>query len=1281
MRLIAVLRACCKNASRRAILCQNWLSVCSPAITTGRKTSLPPIFRRPARHPVFLLHVAIFCMIVLLPLAPGAAGEDELSEKARMLMEYQSFMRGDRDGGVRFFISASRDMQGTPLAELAVRIAMFYDPAELSNVNVGEVEARRILSAESELSLEHRDILRRFVARSFAAAGRREDAMEVHRRRGLAMSWLLAGPFSGRKGAGFESRDLPEGGEIAYRDVFDELPDGGGFRQWRKTPPWRPIPENRSFPFVRPWKGTGRSDDGSMLMFSCVEVSDADNKSSFHVLSDTSWRLYVDGALLAEVDRNSRESPVEHMVPYSMAPGRHTVIFQVFPPPLGVDREKIRVALRLESTAVVSWNRDAEKPAPARTVNARREARPLRSLQELGREAENRPVLMSAYALACLEQKMPDTAAWWGEAAARMQPKNASLQFIAGLTTSLNPLLPEGRRRDIASSWHRNTLTEKPDVVPSLLFMARIASGVGKAREAAGYLERAYAVNPVSLDVLLARAEWARTFASGGTARAAWDECARVFPNSPAVQIAIASMPYDGFLDMERRLAACRAAAESAPYMAETSLKLAEALADSGNNQEAEFVLRSALEQFAGDAGVLASIANVYARLGLYEDAIRILSGAIRITPDNDAMWRRLGDFHMDSGDQPGAERFWRVSLAANPGQFQLSDMMDYLAGSPTRLSRSGGYDAIALTATADRELYSGDVVRLLDRSVISFLPDGSYRRLTHEIDLARTRRGGESLTGIDESGELLTARIVFPNGNTLEPEPYPGQGGLRLPVIMPGASREVRVLESVHADGGIPEVQPWFFQDPSGKMPLLMSEYVIRTPRNFPLVYAVRNLGNTVDFDFSQEEDVDIYKWTANLSLPSREPDAVHISERVPSVEIGMKTTWDDVVFHELRKLEGKTIPSMRIRAVLANLYQQQPGGSPNPLQAARAIYRYVCDNIDPSPAGNSAAHIHVDRMGDRSLLLLAMLRAAGMDAAPAFARPSAQFMHPPTWELPSRDIFTVPMVRLVIPGGGTYWLDVRFDSLPFGKITDDLSGATLLAFLPNGPLFETLPSLPAEDSISYKERSIKLPAGEEGVEVSGRSLRRGVSGLARDRDLAEADADARKTMLLTSIYPVFPDAVLRQFDAQRTDDTEASSLERYEITARSSIEMRPDGVRAISLCLLPLQVISSETRNLTQRRTACHVKAVHMAEDHNVFRLPEGGSFVRLPEPAHIPSRFGVYQLRILPQGETAVEVVRNYHIPAQRIMPWDWSEFLSFLEKVDLAEKQWFEYVVED
>lgn len=1219
-------------------------------------------------------------IVACLTASWAVGGEAALNDKARMLLDYQSFMRGDRDGAVRFCLNASRELQGTPLAELAVRIALFYDPASLSSVAVGEAEARRILGSDSsDLAGEYRDLLRRFIARNLAAAGRRAEAMEVHRRRGLAMSWLVAGPFTGRGASNFESREFPETGDIFNEDVIKNPPDAERFRQWRRNPPWRALPENRAFPYVRPWRQTGLKDEGAMLLFTGLEMKEGDNRAVFHIFCETSWRLYVDGALVAEIDRSSRETPSEHLVPFSLTSGVHAVTLQVFPPGVGMEMEQVRTAVRLEADVPFAWNRDAVKPQPITSSSSRRDARRMKYLTDLAEARNQSPNLKMAYALACLEQGMRDEAAWWGETAAREAGNDVTLQFLAGVLTSLNPLLPDERRRDFATAWHRRALASNPDLVQSLLFLAKNASDAGRVREANEYLNRASALNPVSLDVSLAMGEWARKYASGSTARMVWDECSKAFPHSSIVQLSIASMPQDGFLDMNRRLEACRAAVEAGPYVPEASLKLAEALADSGNAQEAASVLRNALELFAGEVGVVERISTVYSRLSMYPEAMAALEEAVRLTPDNYLYWRRLGDLCMDSGDDALAKKYWRVSLAANPGQFELVDMLDFLSGSPNRLYNEGGYDAIAITAAVNPAVYSGDVVRLLDRSVLMFAEDGSYRRLTHEIDLARTRRGGETLTGIDSPGELLTARIVFPNGNTLEPEPYPGNDELRLPVIMPGAARELRVLEAAPVEGRVqPVVMPWFFQDPLGRVPFLLSEYVVRTPRNFPLVYVVRNLGSNVEFEFTQEEDADVYRWTAKLNMPSREPDAVHVSERVPSVEVGMKTSWDDIVFYELRQFEGRLVPSMRMRMLLDSLMQTTPDGRPDPLQSARAIYRYVCDNIDPTPTSEIAAHIHIDRMGDRRILLLSLLRAAGLDAYPAAARPGNDFLYPATWDLPRRELFTIPMIRLSIPNGGVYWLDVRFDSLPFGSITDDLSGATVLTFLPEGPLFETLPTLSAQESIAYKERTLRLPGRRgEPLDITGSSVRRGYLGMQRGKELADADAEARRQMILLALYPVFPDAILRRYDVLRSENADASSQERYEITSATRVEERPGGTRAVPLCLLPPQVISQQTRNLTRRQTTCHITTVHMAEDRNVFILPEGASFTKLPRPAQIPSRFGVYQLRVLRRGDKTVEIIRNYHIPAQRIPPWDWADFLDFLERVELAEKQWIMY----
>jgi hypothetical protein len=365
---------------------------------------------------------------------------------------------------------------------------------------------------------------------------------------------------------------------------------------------------------------------------------------------------------------------------------------------------------------------------------------------------------------------------------------------------------------------------------------------------------------------------------------------------------------------------------------------------------------------------------------------------------------------------------------------------------------------------------------------------------------------------------------------------------------------------------------------------------------------------------------------------------------------------------------------------SLLSLLLQGGSGGRPDPESAAKAIYRYVCDNIDPNPAGEMAAHIHADHMGDRRLLLLALLRAAGLDANPAAARPSPDFLHPPSWELPSMDIFTTPLVRLTLPGGVVRWLDARFDSLPFGGIPDDLSGATVLTCLPGGPLFETMPKLPAEDSLVARDMVLRLPdrPGDAAL-ASGRVLTRGVAGLLQSRALEQAGPDERRRMILGMVFPVFPDGVLSYHEIARTERVEASSNFYYELTSRHPLEARPDGAVAISLCLPPPGIISAETRNLSRRRTACHIRSERIAEDRNSFVLPPGASFVRIPGAARIPSRFGVYQLRILPRDDNRLEIIRDYHVPAQRIPPWEWANFLTFLEQIDMAEKQWIEYAL--
>jgi hypothetical protein len=96
-----------------------------------------------------------------------------------------------------------------------------------------------------------------------------------------------------------------------------------------------------------------------------------------------------------------------------------------------------------------------------------------------------------------------------------------------------------------------------------------------------------------------------------------------------------------------------------------------------------------------------------------------------------------------------------------------------------------------------------------------------------------------------------------------------------------------------------------------------------------------------------------------------------------------------------------------------------------------------------------------------------------------------------------------------------------------------------------------------------------------------------------------------------------------------------------------------------------------------MARRSTVCHIRSERIGEDRNAFILPPGAILSAWPEPVSIPGRFGYYQLRVHRNGDNLIEIIRNYHVPAQRIQPWDWPAFLAFLEQIDLAERQWIEY----
>jgi tetratricopeptide (TPR) repeat protein len=1243
------------------------------------------------------------------------AGETSWVEGARLLVEAQAHLRGDDDSAVRFYLSRAQEFASTPVANLAVRLALAINLDRLASVEVGEREARNLLAPDSGASGPVQDLARAFLIRTLLASrdpSRREEAVSLAETRGFALSWLVAGPFTSP--AVFRSdlggKIIAEAGSGTVGSVLDNPPDAATFARWRAHPPWWVVPESQALPELHPWDWTAGGASGAVVLRTGIQLENPESQVEFHLATGVSWQLYVDGLLVAAVDRNQEATSREHRVEIALPAGGHSLHLLLPPPPADLAPSDLGLTLRVVSASPFTWDRFAQPVAPP-SGNFRRDARPPRYLTDLAQQKDSDPMLLALYALACREQGMLDEAAWSMSDAADRLPDNLAIRAGAGDLFAADSLLSPSLHRDYATHWHRSAIERHPDSVPSLLFLATLAMEAGRIDDAASYLARARVVNPASIRVLLADGDWSQRFANPPQILSFWRELAALYPTAPAVQRQYSSLPPERYRNGEERLEACRQAVEAGDPTPRSLQRLAEAEADTASSpREAASSIREALAAFPGDVNLKVWAGSLYARLGMYREATGVLREAISLSPWRADLWRQLGDTAKEEGDDNQAISCWRASLAADPGQPDLDDMVRSLAGTAMPLDYNGGYNAADLLAEIHAGQYPGDVVRLLDRSVEVMEADGSFRRLTHEVDYIQTQAGGESLSDVFFRGELLTARTIFPDGQSLESEKLPGRTGLRVPALLPGTAREIQYLESfpARANQADTERKPWFFQDPNGQVTFLLSEYEIRVPRGYPLAHVQHDYGVKVNFEKLEDGEREVYRWSARMGVPRQEPDAVHNSERLASVEAAQPVTWDDIVYRELSLLSGKLTPSRKMRTILASLSSRGVWDSQSQEEAARIIYRFVCDNILPPPpegGGVNAGQIMADRLGDRNLLLLALLRQAGFDAHPAAARPNRNLLHPPTWELPRRDIFVIPLVRLTLLNGSTYWLDTRFDTLPFGRLADDLSEASLLTFLPTGPLFETLPILPLDESERLEERRVLLPGAGGKVKVVGSSYRRGVEGLRRRELMASPEAATQLGLMQELVFSVFPDAVITSlngisraangvFAANHSALAPTPTLtgrgerlappgtdgffssDRYEAESAVGVERRGD-ICAVPISLTPPDIVSPETRGMRVRTTSCHIRRNHVTEERNTFVLPAGGEFLSLPEPREILSNFGFYQLRVSRPQANQVDIVRRYQVSAQRIRPWEWKDFLVFLQAIDRAESQWITY----
>ncbi|MCX7933724.1 MAG: tetratricopeptide repeat protein [Planctomycetota bacterium] len=1195
----------------------------------------------------------------------GSAAEAEaLNQQAASLLRTPWALQGDSDSLCRHYLHFAQQQPRSPLAELAVRLACRTPAALLSHPG--------LLAADMEGIYRLPDAspyLREAAAAYLAAVAARKqsaDALDRWRQRGLVLTWHIIGPFGRYGPADFLRPHPPE----QMSDLDREFKSEYGELRWRRVA-LPPLSDH-----IDPWEWIWPQRGVVYLLAQCRAPQAV--AALIRLRSPNSCRLFLNRALLLDMDRWQQEWPREVLVEAALQPGANRLLIKLYP--VGEEREIAVQLLAPDGRPLpVEWENGEEignsangSPAAAPTAAWQ----PLPFLRDLRQAAASLPQaawLQAALALACEEQGLRDEALEAARQACALEPRNAWFALIRAQAEASASQRGAARCESDAQLAYRQALALQPDCAAAWAELARLAYRRQRYREALEHSEKALAANP---RCLLAWEMRLRAALALGWLRESlrWrDEMKALAPEAEITQAVGAAVAtrWDRSAELAAALASLTPQQGDRPELA---LEGARAFLRCGEEEKARQRALALLEFFSGRPDVVLASSPLLAAAGATSEALAALRQILAVLPHHEAAWRRLGDMLLAANQREEAIAAYSRSLALRPGQHDLRRLLCHLKGESYAFWSPYALDALAEIRRTAGMQFSGHNVRVIDQTVLAIYADGSYANYTHEVQKVLTAGGVEEARSVPIYGQMLEVRTILPEGRGfLEPVRVPGRREFTMPAVQPGCAVEYKYLEEGETPSDrLLRFPKWYFRSPDSEEEFLLSQYVVRVPKQFPFVYAARNLGEEVAYRQIEEQDFLVHIWTGRrMPRPRHEPGAPHIDERLPHVAIASRRTWEDVNW-ELLSLE---MPRCGLSRAICQQAERLCQGASAAEEKARRLHRFVLEKIEPRPAPTVAAQILDQGAGDRAVLLMALLRAAGVPARLGAVRPAAAVLCEPPWELPAAEHFPLRLVCAAIDGG-YLWLDVRYRGLASGEILEDISGGRCLLIDRQGGELRLLPVPPPENFAKREARIVVLAAAGSGRVISGRCWR-GSAGHRLKEEMWRETARGRYGRCEEHLTASLAAPTVSSLHLPGL--TAAGPYREISIAA-SDILCRPraEGGWATPLCLTPLRLLPKSDGDPLQRECDFHLADYLIAEDRVLLLLPPGAALKRLPRDLTLQDAFGQYTLRLKAQ-EGKIMLLRRYAYHPQRIALAAWPAYVRSARQIEEAEAQMVEWVL--
>ncbi|MGI9103617.1 MAG: DUF3857 domain-containing protein [Terriglobales bacterium] len=691
------------------------------------------------------------------------------------------------------------------------------------------------------------------------------------------------------------------------------------------------------------------------------------------------------------------------------------------------------------------------------------------------------------------------------------------------------------------------------------------------------------------------------------------------------------------------------------PADAQAWLKLAELDAAQGHFGEAESSARKAVAIAPGSVAARETLANVLDMAGKPSAARDELARALSLDPAAETLRRRLQ---------------WRTG-ANDPDNVYLADAV----GVAAKVQKAPSNDTASTIALADVR-----VERIFDNGLSSVR--------VQQLFLINTEQGAHEYatrhiqySALSQKLTVLAARAYKSNGRIVEAEengdstPDGGAGAmyydarsrvLRFPGLEKGDVLDLEYRLSPESN-----TNPYgrYFGDLvtfRSSQPVRLQRYVLIAPasEHFNIVEA-RMPAATV-----QEQDGRrTYQWEMRDTAPlPTEPRGPALTEIAPYVHVSSFDSWQDLG----RWYAQLIAPQFALDPPLRGALQKVLAGKNTEQEKIQAIHQFVLRNTHyvalefgiygykPYPV----SQVYARRFGDckdKASLMIALLRAAGIDADIALVR--TRRLGEISERAASISIFNhaivyVPKYDLWLDGTAEY---AGSRELPL----DDQGAMALTVALDGSAQLRRVPAtLPMEN---YTHRQVHARIEPDGrIDFTGSAYTRGedAPGLRREYEVAERQRDSVRNRLAEVLSSVRVDNV----QVYGANDLERDVTVKFEgavdmFAGRPTLSLSPSWMQRSYV--QTLAALPSRSEDLL-------LPAPWTTEEELHFALPAGARLQSLPQDKMIEAPFGSAVLRYQRQGDELV-VTTSVQFRKLRIAPGEYAAFRAFCAQVETAFRE--------